>query len=272
MTVQDVYTINQSAECPGVVLTREVAVREIDGWSQHLYVYQPAKKPASLLPALMLVHGGGFQEGDAASNFCIARYLALELGMAVFSPNYRLASPGSPTYPKPVEDIAFAWNWVRDNAAQWGVDADKVFVGGTSAGGALTAMALTKGLLPNCQGLVECWGPIDFIARWFDNGGAPGAEGVLFGSNYPLNPTLYHEASALTHVKSGLPPAVFIYGNQDPVVHKRQGELGLAAWQSVGSHAELSTFDNIGHGIVGDNTAQECQVTLRIAEFLRGLI
>lgn len=272
MTVEEVYAIDQHSNCPGVVLTRKLAVREVDGWSQYLYVYQPAEKPAQPMPALMMAHGGGFRQGDASSNFKTARYLALTLGMTVFSPNYRLASPGAPTYPKPVDDMAFVWNWIRENAAQWGVDPGKVFAGGTSAGGALTAMALTKGLLPDCQGLVECWGPVDFVARWFDNGGKPGAEGILFDSNYPLNPTRYHEASALTHVKPGLPPAVFIYGNQDTVVHKRQGELVMAAWQSVGSHAEFATFDNIGHGIVGDNTAQMRQVTLCITEFLRGLI
>ncbi|WP_309384117.1 alpha/beta hydrolase [Cerasicoccus frondis] len=271
LSIEEIVALPVEADCPGVLTARALPIREIDGWQQQVMIFQPAASTLGM-PAIMLVHGGGFQTGHPEACSYLGRYLALHLGVTVFAPNYRLGTPESPTFPKPVDDVAYAWSWLRENAAAWNVDAGKLFVGGSSAGGALTALSLTTGRLPGCQGLVELWGPLDFITRWFDNGEQPGAERNLLGVNYPENPSLYHQASALTHVAPGLPPAVFIYGRQDPVVHKRQGALGQAAWRAGGSRAEYAEFDNIGHAIVGDNRDQLCKVAVRVGEFLQSLI
>ncbi|WP_234043871.1 alpha/beta hydrolase [Cerasicoccus arenae] len=272
LTPEAIRAVDSLDECPGVMTTRRHVIREHDGWEQIVYIYEPEQPCKGPRPTLVLVHGGGFCIGDPISQTPIARYLALHFGITTISPSYRLGAPETPTYPAPLEDIAFAWEWARNHAAEWNLDAGKMFVGGSSAGGTLSALSLTKGMLPNCRGLVEYWGPLDFICRWFDNGEKSGGELNLLGCNYPENPTLFHEASALAHVKPGLPPAVFIYGIQDTTVHKRQGLLGVAAWKSVSAHAEYYEFDNIGHGIIGDNTESMVQVMLRTGVFLQSLL
>lgn len=272
MTIEDVVRLTAEDECPGVKTTRDLPIREVDGWTQTVTICQPEKPANSPAPCAVQIHGGGFSHRHLGPNLLFARWFALELGVTTVMPYYRLGAPETPSYPKPVEDTAFCWEWTQAHAAEWGIDVGKMIVGGTSAGGTLSALALAKGMLPGCTGLLEYWGPLDFVTRWFDNGEKQGGDINLLGANYPDNVTLYHEASTVTHIKPGLPPALFIYGIQDPVVHRRQGQLGYSAWKTSGARAEYAEFDNIGHGMVGDNSGQMIKVTERSVEFLRTIL
>jgi len=120
----------------------------------------------------------------------------------------------------------------------------------------------TDAALPPPVAFYCSWGPIDFVARWYDNGENNGAEVNIFGpGGFTAHPTGYHQLSVLAHLPVAPPappppPALFVYGRTDTVVHARQGRLGLAAWQSRGGHAELMILPNIGHCIQGDNRPQ----------------
>ncbi|WP_269537355.1 alpha/beta hydrolase [Cerasicoccus fimbriatus] len=269
MTTADIIRLGPDDECPGVTHEADVKLREVDGWTQTATIVQPEKPTGGGIA--VLIHGGGFSMRNLRPMTNMGRILARELGMTTVVPIYRLGGEGNPSYPKPVEDVAFAWEWAQAHAAEWGADAEKMVAGGSSAGGTLSALALVKGMLPGCRGLLEYWGPLDFIARWFDNGEKQGGDFNLLGANYPDNVTLYHDASVVTHVTPGLPPAVFIYGRQDQTVHLRQGELGCSAWKKAGNEADLLVLDNIGHGMVGDNTGQMVKVADRSVAFVHGL-
>jgi len=270
--IEDILALDVEDDCPGVKTTFDLPIREIGGWAQTVTICQPAERPSEPMPVAVQVHGGGFRMFHYGPNLAFARYWARELGMTTILPRYRLGTPDAPTFPQPIEDVAFCWEWVQAHAAEWGIDPERMTVGGTSAGGTLSAYCAVRGMLPGCRGLLEFWGPMDFVSRWFDNGEKQGGDANLLGANYPDNVTLYHEASVVTHVKPGLPPALFIHGIQDTTVHRRQGQLGFSAWKKAGNHAELAEFDNIGHGIVGDNTAQMVKVTERATAFLRSVI
>mgnify|MGYP000371468942 CR=1 FL=1 len=271
-------------ESSEVEVLQNVKVQEIDSYQQFMSIYRPASRSASLSPALLYVHGGGFQNGHPDEAAWVGEYLVKEFGMTVFSTSYRLATPENPTFPQPVQDVADAWRWVQAHAEDWGIDAQNVGIGGSSAGGMLSTMVTLTSQLPDLAGggnipgaeirpayLLDYWGPLDFISRWFDNGESPGAESVMLGCAYEKNPTLYHFASPLSYVRSGLPPALLMYGKQDPVVHPRQAKLGAAAWQAYGNRAEVVMVDNIGHGVVGDNLDSRLAQLHHTAAFLKSL-
>ncbi len=117
--------------------------------------------------------------------------------------------------------------------------------------------------------LYAFWGPLDFVARWYDNGQSPGAEVIIFGpGGFPAHPAQYHWVSPLTHAQCGpLPPALLVYGSTDAVVHPRQAALASAAWREAGSHAEECLLANIGHGVEGDNRDQRQRVLERAVAF-----
>ena len=72
-----------------------------------------------------------------------AREVCARAGAVVVSVDYRLAVDGV-CYPVPHDDTVAAISWVRDNAAALGVAADRISVGGASAGANLTAGAVLK--------------------------------------------------------------------------------------------------------------------------------
>lgn len=90
------------------------------------------------LPTLVFFHGGGWVIGSVDTHDGLCRMIANGSGCRVISVDYRL-SPES-KFPGPVEDAVAAIEWIEKNAAQLGVDANRLAVGGDSAGGALAAV------------------------------------------------------------------------------------------------------------------------------------
>jgi acetyl esterase/lipase len=88
--------------------------------------------------ALLYLHGGAFCLGGPSSHRSITTHLALETGMSVWVPNYRL-SPEHP-YPAALDDALSCYRAMIDA----GYRADQIVVAGDSAGGTLTlALALS---------------------------------------------------------------------------------------------------------------------------------
>ena len=102
--------------------------------------YVPAgADTARALPAIVFAHGGGWClcSLDLYDNPC--RALANATGCVIFSVDYRLAPEHK--FPVPLDDFYRAVCWVDEHAAALGVDAERLAVGGDSAGGNLAAAA-----------------------------------------------------------------------------------------------------------------------------------
>jgi acetyl esterase/lipase len=98
-------------------------------------IYRP-ERPAA--PAgIYRVHGGGFIVGDLETEHAGCVHLARKLGVVVVSVDYRLA-PETP-FPGPLEDVYAGLVWMTANASELGIDARRVAIHGTSAGGGLCA-------------------------------------------------------------------------------------------------------------------------------------
>lgn len=102
-----------------------------------LYDPTDGQNPA---PLLLYMHGGGWVIGDLELEDRAIRLLALASGARIVSLDYRLA-PEHP-FPEPVDDVVAAFRWLAANAETFGGTADRIAVGGASAGANL-AMAAT---------------------------------------------------------------------------------------------------------------------------------
>jgi acetyl esterase len=116
---------------PDMHTTRHV-IEEEHG-DTDVYVYQP--DGLNQRHALLWFHGGGYIMG--AGNDFLGKQLASDVGCTVVSVDYRLA----PEYPFPagVNDGMSALRWLCANASMLGVDADRIAIGGASAGAGLAA-------------------------------------------------------------------------------------------------------------------------------------
>jgi acetyl esterase/lipase len=100
-------------------------------------LYTPTAAPAGDLPGLIYFHGGGFVAGNLDSHDAICRSLCNASGCRLIAVDYRLA-PEHP-FPAALEDGYFAVSWIARNAAEFGIDRDRLVVGGDSAGAMLAA-------------------------------------------------------------------------------------------------------------------------------------
>jgi len=123
----------------GVVTHRDLAYGPADGRWHMLDAYVPMK-PRRPLPVVMYVHGGGFAMLSKDTHRVMALAIA-RAGYLVFNINYRQGA--GHRYPQPLEDACRALVWVKEHAASFGGDPERIAIAGESAGGNLvTALAV----------------------------------------------------------------------------------------------------------------------------------
>jgi acetyl esterase/lipase len=125
-----------------------VDVRETEAAGPHgpvrVRIYSPVGGRSDL-PGFVWLHGGAFRFGDLDMPEAdwTARQVCERAGAVVVSVDYRLCV-GGVTYPVPHDDVVAAVRWVRDSAADLGIDPERISLGGASAGGNLAAGAALR--------------------------------------------------------------------------------------------------------------------------------
>ncbi|MGS2740065.1 alpha/beta hydrolase [Sinomicrobium pectinilyticum] len=142
MPLQEVFrgALQQMAQQVAVSSTDQLRVENkfftnSDGLETQLRVFTPLTE-TNPKPLLYWIHGGGTMSGLPEQEDSTLYNLALELDCVITSVNYRL-TPENP-YPKPLNDCYEGLLHVVGNADEFGINKDKVVVGGGSAGGLLT--------------------------------------------------------------------------------------------------------------------------------------
>jgi len=217
-------------------------------------VYSPLQLPAgSRLPAIIIIHGGGFNDGDKARprEINIATNLVSQ-GYVCLSINYKLRRrPGEVTWPQSVYDAKAAVRWLRKNAAAWSVDERHIGVIGCSAGGNLAAMlALTQpkdgfdlaepygeySSAVNCA--VDFYGAVKLL-DYHDM--------KMFNRTRAEDPAVYEKASPVTYAHKGAAPMLICHGTADATVPVAQSQALDAALKQAGVEHALVLIPNAPH-------------------------
>ena len=124
---------------PPVAEIRERSAPGPAGAAIPLRLYRGAgTAPGDTLPALVYFHGGGWVIGDLDTHDSLCRHLANAAQCIVVAVDYRLAPEHK--FPAAVEDCFDATLWIAQEAAAFGIDRERLAVGGDSAGGNLAAV------------------------------------------------------------------------------------------------------------------------------------
>ncbi|MFD3326428.1 alpha/beta hydrolase [Streptomyces sp. NPDC058701] len=219
-------------------------------------------RPAGLagpLPLLYYMHGGGMVMGNARS--VLPRLLdSLASGpeLAVISVEYRLAP--ATRYPGALEDCYAGLAWTAAHAAGLGVDADRVVIGGKSAGGGLAAALalLTRdrggpapiGQLLLCpmlddRGATFSSHRMEGVDTWDRTSNATVWQAVL-GDLYGSADVPAYAAPARATDLSGLPPAYVEVGSTE-ILRDEDVAYAQAIWRA-GGDAELHVWPGAFHG------------------------
>ena len=207
-------------------------------------------------PAVIWIHGGGWTGGTCESFFPMARYTASR-GAASFVVAYRLAKTnGMLTVADCVADCKSAVRYLREHAAQLGVDSHRIAVIGESAGGHLAAcVGVLEGFDDPTDDLkisarpdaLVLYNPLtDFtksnFLKVFTNGVA--VDGKL---------KLARELSPVFFVRSNLPPAICIHGLADTVVSPDNSKYFAAAMTRAGNLCDLVLLPETPHAFLIPN-------------------
>jgi acetyl esterase/lipase len=214
-----------------------VVFARVEGRPLHLDFYRPAEggPPGEPVPAVIVVHGGGWSKGDKGEAALWSRWLARR-GFAVFDIQYRL-SP-QPNWRTATGDVKCAIGWVKETAARAatgiGVDPERVAVLGRSAGGHLALLAAYTAtdadLPPSCpvrdpraSAVVALYAPTDLIWGY----GKP-ANRLVYDTSQKLRDFLggtpdsaaaaYQQAAIVNRVTARAPRTLLVHGARDQVV------------------------------------------------------
>ena len=246
-------------------------------------IYTPRKlrKTNGLAPCLVFFHGGGWVIGNLDSHDVVCRMLAHEGELIVISVDYRLAPEHK--FPAAADDAVTATKWVAANAAQLGIDAGHLLVGGDSAGGnlaAVVALAARDGDGPKLAGQVLIYPATDFamkhpshsepetsillthsVIKWFCNHYLNGAADI---DHWKASPAC---AKTLT----GLPPAYVLTAGADPL--RDEGAEYAARLKEAGVPMTYRHFPGQFHGFftMGKLLQQANVAVSEIAGWLKAL-
>ena len=226
---------------------------EVAGGTIRVRTYRPTSDVP--LPGYLFIHGGGWSQGTIDTAEVESGPVAESVPVVVCSVEYRLA-PEHP-YPVPLEDCVAAYEWFLARLDVFGVDPERVAIGGTSAGGNL---AVATCLVARDRGL-----PMPMF-QWLE---VPGLDLTLGspsvqenGEGYGLtaeNLDAYAGRYAgpeqrsdplvsplLASDLSGLPPTVVLTADLDPV--RDDGERLVSRLHEAGVPAVALRVLNHPHG------------------------
>ena len=207
-------------------------------------------------PLLFFVHGGGMMFGDLDSYDPLCRFLAERADVRVLSVDYRLAPEHK--FPAAVDDCWASYQWVVENSELLGVDADRIAVGGDSAGGYLSAAtavrAAESGVPVKHQLLVY---PVTNMAERSESRRTFGAGFFLTTAFMDLAETSYlnhgHDRrdprislNFLEKVPDGLAPAFVVTAGFDPL--RDEGEAYARMLAAAGVPVEMKRYPGFIHG------------------------
>lgn len=235
-------------------------------------VYSP--KGAKNLPAIVIVHGGGWSSNNEDIMRGLARELTRGNRYVVFSIDYRwvknLDGDEKPNYMHNlIEDVFGAIAHIQENASRYGADPKRIAVTGDSAGGHLSeAAALLSSLIG--EGGFESEGPFNYKPSYIPKGksvsqvrtdimDAVKAVAPSYGPSdardfktfiEQTNEAYYDAVSPIKHIPNASErplPHFIVRGTKDPIIPHEIVQPYVDLLKAAGHRVEYIQVEDAGH-------------------------
>jgi len=263
-----------------IALHLDLRYREGKSEAWKLDLAYPKGRGTKPRPALVVIHGGGWIEGDKSS-FTSLKYWApgniidfAKLGFVAATLNYRLSREAP--FPAALEDCKCAVRWLRAHAEEYHIDVNRIGAYGNSAGGHL---ALLLAVVDKANGLegdgpyqdqssmvqavISDSGPVDLDWRKPQNGGLAKVISEFLAGPQETVAERIRKASPASYIDKTLPPLLLIYGTADTQVTVGPVDQFVSALQNAG----LQDLTYIRLGLV-----DHCPYSLRKVESLYPIV
>jgi acetyl esterase/lipase len=216
---------------------------------------------------VVMVHGGGWTQGDKSSFSQWFEYEKNRNRYAVININYRLDNVQTRPLPMQTDDIHAAIEKIRN---EFRLPARKIGLIGGSAGAHLVSQYAYK---YDTQGFVKAVvnfvGPVDFNDPQYHTPGHweyifSGIE-YIFNLAYSGNENQYADWSPYHHVSAQSPPTALFYGQLDSLVPYTQGERLHAKLNAYSVENEYYLYPDSGHGF---NSQDSEDAAIKAGNFL----
>lgn len=190
------------------------------------------------LPAIILIHGGGWKSGNKSMLQPLAQKIALS-GYHCFVIEYRLSDEA--IYPAAIEDILNAINFTKNNAIKFSVDSENIAILGCSSGGQIASLIGTKHP-KGIKAVINLDGILAFNHPQSQEGKLASQ---WLGGSYKEKQEVWEEASALNHVTQNTPPFLFI-NSQHERFHAGRDEM-ITKMKSYNIDSKVETIPDSPH-------------------------
>ncbi|HTJ79938.1 MAG TPA: alpha/beta hydrolase [Rariglobus sp.] len=192
------------------------------------------RKPSA--PCVVVIHGGGWDNGDRTQLAGMNHYLA-QRGYAVAAISYELAP--AHVWPAQADDIGAAITYLKKNATPLHIDPERFVLLGRSAGGQLATAFAYGRPDPAVRGVISLYGPQDQVFAWKysredDILNATKLLRQFLGGTPETAAEAYTSASAYLIATKNAPPTLLVHGANDALVWHKQSERMHAKLDELG--------------------------------------
>jgi acetyl esterase/lipase len=217
-------------------------------------------------PVIVSYYGNQLMGGDKSEDAYIGRRFAAA-GFVTAVVNYRLSPAVS--HPAHVQDAAASFAWVKRNIAEYGGNADQVFIIGYSAGAYLAALLSTDPRYLAAHNLSprDIRGTVPVSAfYWVERRGvAPDRDKSVWGDDR----NAWIDASPAHHLQTGAPPMLILFAERDEDWRREQNVEFASAMKDAGHKSvEIAMIPNRNHATIWSRVGDEGDETAeRIIQF-----
>jgi acetyl esterase/lipase len=242
------------------MLTTDIAYATVDGHELQLDLYRPSATDNP--PLLVWVHGGRWLRRSKADILTTA---FVEDGYAMASLDFRLSPVAQ--FPAQVHDIKAGIRFLRAHAANYGYDATRIGILGSSSGGHLVALVGTtnghdelegsvggySNYSSDVQAIVSYYGASNLTtilaqSTPFGVGERAPALELLLGGLPEQQVELARLASPVFHVDAQDPPLLLLHGDQDPQMPINQAHELHGVYKAHGLPVHFEVVHGAEHG------------------------
>ena len=254
---------NDYTQCTTLKFTYKI----YDTLSLYMEVDLP-KQSKNPHPFIIYVHGGGWANGTLALFKNQSTYLASR-GIAGVRISYSLMSQGG-TFNKGMQEMADAFAFVKDHAAEWGLDMTRFGYAGGSAGTPLAALAAMKNNGNGCKLFIGCNGIYDFTNNLQGTFGRSSP----YLKEYPKQESR-NAISTIHHIpekESNVPAVIVFHGTADFTISHLQSVALCDAVLKKGGRAEKNIYENYVHAFYNKGSSDRYEdITMKMCAFAKSV-